>query len=256
MKHGLLVVVIGLALVVGCGDGDSTQSLAAQVPEECRAGWTEYPGPDGEDARRCQEFFRDHPEIAASIFPTSRPAPAGSAAFTVSPTDGTAPAATTAPRTTSSSPASARQPPTPPPASASPASAQSSSPRPPDPSRSPAPRATSTTAPTPSPRKAQAPLLITEEDNGKTFEISRATSDAVLRLGGSFYNWSQPTLEGASIRLNQRQFVRDPGFSEWEIEPVSSGTTVVRSSGDPKCRDAEPPCGAPSTLFEVRIIVG
>jgi len=99
------------------------------------------------------------------------------------------------------------------------------------------------------------PLLITDDDNGKTFEIRRSTSDAVLRLGGGFYNWSQPELEGSSIELAQRQFVRDPGYSEWEIRPVSAGTTVIRSSGDPKCREASPPCGAPSQLFEVRIVV-
>lgn len=115
----------------------------------------------------------------------------------------------------------------------------------------------STTGPAPSRSPSPRPagqLVITEADSGKTFTISRDTADALLRLGDG-WQWSQPEREGSSVELVQRQFVRDPGYAEWEIRPVSSGTTVVRSTGSLECHRAEPPCMAPNRLFEVRIVV-
>ena len=34
------------------------------------------------------------------------------------------------------------------------------------------------------------------------------------------------------------------------------GQTTLRATGDPACRKVRPPCGAPSRLFEVQIVVG
>ena len=81
-----------------------------------------------------------------------------------------------------------------------------------------------------------------------------STADALLRLGDGWI-WSQPEREGSSVELYQRQFVRDPGYAEWEIRPVSSGRTVIRSTGSLACHQAEPPCAAPNRLFEVTIVV-
>jgi len=67
--------------------------------------------------------------------------------------------------------------------------------------------------------------------------------------------WSPPEREGNSVELTQRQFAQDPGYSEWEIRPVASGTTVLRSTGSLACHQAEPPCMAPNRSFEVRIVV-
>lgn len=241
MRPGLLATAIALVLVAGCGDGNGSQTLAEQIPAECRAGWSEYPpSSDGPQGERCQQFFSEHPDLVGSVFPpyrgspppdateaSSTPRPIPSRTARAAPSPGSSVAATAG--QASASPAATTKPGGPPPAS---------------------PRPSPTPQPTPS-----GPLLITEEDSGETFEIDRDTTDAVLRLGGGFYNWSQPELEGSSIELVQRQFVRDPGYGEWEIRPVSSGTTMIRSSGDPKCREADPPCGAPSRPFEVRVIV-
>lgn len=80
------------------------------------------------------------------------------------------------------------------------------------------------------------------------------TDDALLRLGDGWL-WSQPEREGSSVELSQRQFVRDPGYAEWEIRPVDTGTTVIRSTGSLECHSAEPPCAAPNRLFEVTVVV-
>lgn len=49
-------------------------------------------------------------------------------------------------------------------------------------------------------------------------------------------------------------FFVDPGYREWEIIVRRPGQSVIRSTSDP-CPGANPPCGAPSFLFEVTITV-
>ncbi len=84
--------------------------------------------------------------------------------------------------------------------------------------------------------------IITEDDTGEAFSISPDTQ-AVLRLRSSAGAWSEPTLQGSSITLLERSFVRDPGYREWEMRVADNGLTNVRSQ-------------TADRTFEVSIVVG
>ena len=231
MRYAAAVALAGL-LLAGCGD-DGSQRLDSQQPDvqpthtgsECSAGWTAYPGPP-----ECSRSATSVPSPEPTQ--TRAPAPGETSAPPGKPTARPEPSRSAARSSTPLASATAGR------GSASPAATVRPTPAP---SRSPSPRPTGQ-------------LVITEADSGKTFTISRSTADALLRLGDGWL-WSQPERDGTSVELYQRQFIQDPGYSEWEIRPVSSGTTVLRSSGSLPCHQAEPPCAAPNRVFEVTVVV-
>ncbi len=215
MKQVLLAATLGLALVTGCGSGSDSDRQSLRSTGES----TPDPAPHSSTALASPEPDKTGPR--------DRPTPSHSPrASTLEPS----PSASLRPAPTSGATAGS--------GSAGPAATSGPAP---------------TRSPSPSPSRP-GPLIITEEDSGATFSIRRDTRDAALRLGGG-WQWDPPEVNGSSVELVQRQFVRDPGYSEWEIRPVDSGTTTIRSTGGLECHQAEPPCAAPNRLFEVRIVV-
>ncbi len=97
-------------------------------------------------------------------------------------------------------------------------------------------------------------VVITEDDSGRAVAFDDHTQ-ATLRLRPSAGQWSEPKVAGTSIQLAERMFLVDPGYREWEILVAGPGSSTISSASDP-CPGAEdPPCGAPSRLFEVTIDV-
>ncbi len=107
----------------------------------------------------------------------------------------------------------------------------------------------SSTSPTPSTISS---VLITERDSGDTFKFSLATQ-ASLRLS-NLYIWQVPRISGKAIALEPVQYIRDPGYTEWNIKVIAPGTAQISSSGSPNCGRGTP-CPVTSRPFEVAIDV-
>jgi len=72
---------------------------------------------------------------------------------------------------------------------------------------------------------------LTQADSGRTVPMSRS-GDVTLRLSHR-WRWTEPRLRGSSIQLQRVDYIRDPGFDEWRIEPVRNGTTTITARGVP-----------------------
>ncbi len=95
-------------------------------------------------------------------------------------------------------------------------------------------------------------VVITARDSGETFKFSLATH-ASLRLS-NLYVWQAPRISGTAIAFEPVQYIRDPGYTEWNIKVVAPGSAQISSSGSPNCRPGTP-CPATSRPFEVAIVV-
>src|SRR5262249_38229164 len=76
---------------------------------------------------------------------------------------------------------------------------------------------------------APAPPALTPGDSGKTVAVDRE-GGATLRLSHR-WRWSEPRLNGRSIQLQRVDYIRDPGYDEWQIEPLRKGTTTITALG-------------------------
>jgi hypothetical protein len=77
--------------------------------------------------------------------------------------------------------------------------------------------------------------------------------DEFLLLLGTDLDWTLAPIDQAIIQLV-------PGITvvrgaQGIFEAVGAGTTKLSATGDPPCRKVTPPCGAPSILFEVTLVV-
>src|SRR5713101_2503470 len=71
--------------------------------------------------------------------------------------------------------------------------------------------------------------VVTEVDGGRCVKLAVGGS-AELRLTEN-YRWSAPQLSGDAVELIPIAFLRDPGYSAWEIRGMRSGTSAISASG-------------------------
>ena len=110
-----------------------------------------------------------------------------------------------------------------------------------------------TIAPTqsPSPAAPQA-VVVTVADQGATIQL--VVGQQLLLELGSAYDWS-------SVTVSQPQVLAPgpggtlPAGAQARYVGARSGTSTLQATGDPTCRKVTPPCGAPSILFSVTIVV-
>lgn len=117
----------------------------------------------------------------------------------------------------------------------------------------PSPRQEPTPVPgTPPPVTEEGQVVITEAHAGERFRVA-LEARPLLRLD-SAYVWEEPRTEGDAVEPVRVDYFQDPGFFEWELQPVSPGTTVITSTG---VRDCPPgsPCPEEVLEFEVTITV-
>jgi hypothetical protein len=96
--------------------------------------------------------------------------------------------------------------------------------------------------------------IITQRDSGKTF-TTRMGRQLTVRLSER-YRWTRPKVTGEAIRLSPVNYIRDPGFQEWNVHPRTRGTARITAVGyvESGTRGCDPgPC-APR-LFRVTIVV-
>jgi len=90
-------------------------------------------------------------------------------------------------------------------------------------------------------------------DSGKTFTL-RSGQSATLRLTER-YRWTRPKVVGGMVRLVAVNYVRDPGFLEWQVRAGSAGTGRLTAVGYGENRRGCDPGPCSPHLFRVTIVV-
>jgi hypothetical protein len=93
--------------------------------------------------------------------------------------------------------------------------------------------------------------VIALADDGQTLTLN--VGDRFLLSLGEGYDWNVTISDPAVVsRVINIQVVRG---AQGVYEAHQAGTTELAASGDPVCRNAKPPCGMPSRIFQVTIVV-
>ena len=96
-----------------------------------------------------------------------------------------------------------------------------------------------------------APQTITEAADGSSFRLAPG-SETRLRLSGE-YEWSEPNVRGGAVELTRVDYLQDPGFSEWTVLAVRTGTATIAARGTPAC--AGQGCPDSPLRFEIELTV-
>lgn len=91
--------------------------------------------------------------------------------------------------------------------------------------------------------------VVTEIDAGRCLKLVVGRT-AELRLRGD-YRWTAPQSSGDAVELIPVAFLRDPGYSAWEVRAMRSGTSAISASGT--C--VAPVCPKSTLAFSVTINV-
>ncbi len=97
-----------------------------------------------------------------------------------------------------------------------------------------------------------APDTVTLQENGQTFTM-RVGDGFLLNLGDDVYNWDL-SIDNQSV-LALRKGVMVIKGAQGIFDAQAAGTAVLTAAGRPQCLDATPPCGMPTILFKVTVIV-
>ncbi|MHB8573148.1 MAG: hypothetical protein ACYDAY_09415 [Candidatus Dormibacteria bacterium] len=113
----------------------------------------------------------------------------------------------------------------------------------------------------PVPSTAAGVMTIDESDHFKTFHVAPGTViDIVLPGDGQQYHgYSTPS--SSDVRVLTPNGVTcsaaaQPGYFCTAFKAIANGDVQVTATNDPPCLQATPPCGAPSKLFRVEVVVG
>jgi hypothetical protein len=111
------------------------------------------------------------------------------------------------------------------------------------------PLSTTATAP------ADDTVTVTDEDNGKTFTL-RMGQPLVVALDNSSSIWSDPDTDNSSV-LTRTAVSVNPSATRVvaSFDAKSVGQAHVSASKDQPCRNAQPPCMAPTQLWQVTVNV-
>jgi hypothetical protein len=97
----------------------------------------------------------------------------------------------------------------------------------------------------------QATRTVTLTDDGQTVTLAHGTS-FLLALGSDFDWQVQISDEGIISRVPNIAVIAG---AQGVYAAKQPGQTTLIASGDPVCRTAQPPCGAPSRAFRMHIVV-
>jgi hypothetical protein len=108
-------------------------------------------------------------------------------------------------------------------------------------------------APTPTPVEPTpgGQQTVTLEDQGKTIHL--AVGERFLLQLGDTYTWDV-TISDQNVvsRVIGITVVRG---AQGVYEAHQAGTATLNATGDPACRQVQPPCEMPSILFEITLVV-
>jgi hypothetical protein len=91
---------------------------------------------------------------------------------------------------------------------------------------------------------------ITQAASGKTVRVAKG-ENAILRLSNRWH-WSEPRVSSDAVELTPVDYLADPGFREWTIQPRKRGRATIRALGRPNCSA----CALATRRFVLTIVVG
>jgi hypothetical protein len=104
---------------------------------------------------------------------------------------------------------------------------------------------------TPNEPAAGGQKIVTLDDQGKT--ISLAVGEAFLLKLGDVYTWEvNISDQNVLSRVKNITVVRG---AQGVYDARQAGTVTLSATGDPQCRQSQPPCGMPSIQFKITIVV-
>ena len=116
-------------------------------------------------------------------------------------------------------------------------------------------------SPLPSPTGSERPVRLVEVDEndaGKTITLYVGDMLIVTLHGSDGFLWKPPESSDASVLLRAGVTTETPNGERNEVAKFraeSAGTAQVTSTQDPTCREANPPCMAPSRAYEITVRV-
>ena len=94
-------------------------------------------------------------------------------------------------------------------------------------------------------------LVVTLDDAGRTIELN--TGGTFLLKLGEGYDWTLDIGDQAVIsRVRNVMVIRG---AQGLFEALKTGQTSLAATGDPQCRQAQPPCAMPTIEFKITIVV-
>jgi hypothetical protein len=93
--------------------------------------------------------------------------------------------------------------------------------------------------------------MITQSDNGKM--VNLVTGSTVFLALGNDDDWTI-TVEDKTVLSPYVSEPLPPRF-QGAFTARQPGQTTISAVGEPLCRKAQPPCGAPAVLFRVQVVV-
>lgn len=93
--------------------------------------------------------------------------------------------------------------------------------------------------------------IVTLADDGQTIRLH--PSESFLLKLGSDYDWTVAIADQTVVsRVMNVMVVRG---AQGLYQAKRTGQTVLTATGDPTCRQAQPPCARPSRLFRLQLVV-
>jgi hypothetical protein len=92
---------------------------------------------------------------------------------------------------------------------------------------------------------------VTLDDQGKTISLA-AGEDFLLKLG-DVYTW-EVNISDQNV-LSRVKSIAVMRGAQGVYEAHSVGTATLSATGDPQCRQSQPPCGMPSIQFKITVVV-
>ena len=113
----------------------------------------------------------------------------------------------------------------------------------------------SPTAPVPSPTpEVDEQHTATAEDDGKTYTLRVGDGLVILLDGDESFRWSPLVISDTSVLYGESGDAGG-GDQSWKTVGRKAGRVTVSSTQDPACRNATPPCGAPSRSWQITVVV-
>jgi hypothetical protein len=94
-------------------------------------------------------------------------------------------------------------------------------------------------------------LIVTLDNDGQTIRLH--IGDSFLLKLGEGYDWTV-TIDDQTVvsRVMNVMVVRG---AQGLYQAKRTGQTMLMATGDPPCRQSQPPCAMPSRLFRLQIVV-
>lgn len=113
--------------------------------------------------------------------------------------------------------------------------------------------------PSPPPSHLGTDKMLNEASSGQSFQVQPGARFTVVLPGdgSQYHGYSQPASSSASVlrRDTTSTCSAAPGYFCADFIAVGPGSADLTASSDPACRQATPPCGAPSKLWRVSVTV-